>query len=135
MEDLTPEEFDWFQLLTDDEKIIFIYNKIFNQNVILEEPSSSLVVSYQDIQVTDINDLYTVILSRILNTDDFIINFYNGVIIIGSGDYMIIRKMKKRLISDGFIFNCIRTDINENTDFKYLEILELVNTTDPISLS
>ena len=133
MEELTEEEFDWFLLLTDTEKILFLYNKIISK----EEPqmTTDLISLTDESLATSINDLYTVIFTKLFGHQNFLINFYHGVIIIAATEYISLIKMRKRLISDGFIYNLVRTDINQNSEFKYLEILELVNTADPLSLS
>ena len=53
MEELSEEEFDWFLLLTDDEKIIFLYNKIFS----IEEDTmeSTDLISIEQFAASSIN--------------------------------------------------------------------------------
>lgn len=136
-------DYEWFSVMPDDEKIIFMYSMLLTPDEMIdfihEDAEDQLIEDELEMNTsltplyTDVGELYTDVIKNMTNYHRVNITFINNYIIINSDSRSIINKVKDKLFNDGFIISRIEKGITHSGGYKFMELYELISAVGTIS--
>lgn len=141
-------DYEWFAMMPNDEKIIFMYSVLltpeemidfisdeerdYNDMPSLDEPDlgefNELMPLY-----TDVGQLYTDVIKNMTNYHRVNIVMVDNYIIINSDSEKIIKRARDKFFTDGFLIKRVDDGITHSGGYKFLHLYELVSSVSSLS--
>jgi len=128
----TKIDLDWFNILSPDEKIIFMYDLIFDNSINLTDIKSK---KSQKTSPRNISELYTELICNSTNYEYTKIIFVRNYIIINSDSLLMLAHAKHKLMEDGFLLTQVKEKKVYSGGFKYTSVYEISCNVSPVCLN